>query len=865
MHGSYAPSLVLLSVVIAVCASYAALTLASRVSAAAGRFRTAWLAGGSVAMGVGIWSMHFVGMLAFRLAGPDGMPVPMAYDVRQVVLSAALAVAASLLALWVAGRPRVGSWGLGAAGALMGAAIAGMHYVGMDGLRVGAHVSWHPALVALSVAIAVAASLAALWLAVRFRGDESPRGRRSKQVAAVAMGAAIAGMHYTAMAAARFQPAGARISLPESMVLRTDGLAVGVAASTLTLLGVVLMMALTDRRARARSAETEALRRSEDRFRSLVVASAQVVWTTDPAGQFVAPQPEWETYTGTSFDEYRGSGWLRSLHPADRERTAHEWRRAVEGRTLYDTEYRVRRHDGEWRYASVRAVPVLEPGGRVREWVGTVTDVTERRRVEAARDFLAEASRVLASSLDYQTTLRTVARLAVPELADWCAVDLVDGDDGRLERVAVEHQERSMVELAHELERRWPSDPAAPHGVHAALRTGRAQMMTDIPEELLRGAARDPEHWAAIERLGLRSYIVVPLVAREKVLGAITLVHAESGRRYDAEDLALAEELARRAAVAIDNARLFAETEEARAQLEQQAGELQEAQAEMEMAHGQLQGANEELLRRTEEAERARAAADEANAAKSAFLATMSHELRTPLNAIAGYAQLMEMGIQGPLTDAQREYLEKIRRNQTHLLGLINDVLNFAKIEAGQVQYDIADVPVDAALAAVEALIEPQLAAKALRYTYRRGDPAVAVRADRERMEQIVLNLLSNAIKFTDPGGTVVLEWEADRARVHVRVRDTGRGIPPDKLASIFEPFVQVDPALTRSSEGTGLGLAISRDLARAMRGDLTVQSAEGGGSTFTLTLPRGHPVSSSAAGSPSDVGFEDERRRLTA
>ncbi|HXU83277.1 MAG TPA: HAMP domain-containing sensor histidine kinase, partial [Polyangia bacterium] len=194
----------------------------------------------------------------------------------------------------------------------------------------------------------------------------------------------------------------------------------------------------------------------------------------------------------------------------------------------------------------------------------------------------------------------------------------------------------------------------------------------------------------------------------------------------------------------------------------------------------------------------------------------------------------------GPLGDTQREYLEKIRRNQGHLLGLINDVLNFARLEAGQVVYDVRDVPVDEALASVEALIEPQVRAKGHHYAYRHGDAAVTVRADRDRMEQVVLNLLGNAVKFTEPGGRIVMDWSADERRVRIRVCDTGRGIPGEKLPVVFEPFVQVDPTLTRSNEGTGLGLAISRDLARAMGGDLGVESRVGQGSTFTLTLPRG-------------------------
>ena len=821
MNGHYSPALVALSIVIAVLASYAALALAARVTASRGRFRAAWLVGGSISMGLGIWSMHFVGMLAFQL------PVPMAYDVPAVAVSAGVAVAASALALYVASRPVVRWVGLAASGILMGAAIAGMHYVGMVGLRVPATLRYAPGLVVASVLIAVGASVAALALAIRFRADETARGRWSKAGAALLMGAAIAGMHYTAMAASRFGPANGSLAIPEQTVLRTGGLAVGVAAGAIAVLASVILVALADRRARVRVAETEAIRRSEDRFRSLVQASSQIVWTTDAAGDFVEPQPAWEAFTGMSFEESRGSGWIRALHPDDRESAADGWRRAVEERTGYLSEYRLRRHDGEWRTTQVRGVPVLEPGGRVREWVGTNTDVTERRREEAARDFLAEVSRILASSLDYAETLRSVARLAVPDMADWCAVDVVDAH-GRIHRVAVEHPDPERVRAAGEL------DAGQPRGAPQVIRTGLTEWARELPD--------GDEHARQIAAQGIRSYIIVPLLARERVLGAITLVHAESGRRYAVEDVRLAEELARRAAVAIDNARLFHETEEARAQLEYQAGELEEAQSEMEMAHDELQRANEELVIRTQEAERARAAADEANAAKSAFLATMSHELRTPLNAIGGYGQLIEMGIHGPVTPAQTDALAKIRRNQVHLLGLINDILNFAKIEAGQVTYDITAVPVDETLASLEALVEPQLSARGLRYTFRHGDARVLARADRERMEQVVLNLLTNAIKFTAPGGAVTLAWDADDEDVRVRVADTGLGIPADKQRAIFEPFVQVDPTLTRSSEGTGLGLSISRDLARAMGGDLRVRSEEGRGSEFTLTLPRAVP-----------------------
>jgi PAS domain S-box-containing protein len=846
MKGSYNPALVAFSILIAVLASYTALALASRVHVSRGRFRLAWLVGGSVAMGIGIWSMHFVGMLAHRL------PVPVTYDVPLWLLSMAVAVGASALGLWLSGRRALSRPALAGAGVLMGVAIAGMHYVGMAAMRIPGRITYEPRLVVASVTIAIVAAAVAIGLFLRTRGDDSPRGRKLKVGAALVMGAAIAGMHYTAMAAARFGLHTGSVAVPEDHVLRTEGLAGGVIVGTLVLLGITLLSALVDRRMQARDAETEAVRRSEARFRSLVVASAQVVWTASPEGEIRGRQAELAAYTGLPEERYRGWGWLDAVHPDERDAVAAAWRDALREKRVLEVEYRMRRADGEWRRVSVRAVPLLEEDGRVREWVGATTDVTDRRRVEEGRDFLVEASRVLASSLDYEQTLRTVAALAVPVLADWCAVDVLT-DDGELRRLAVQHTDPAKVRMVQEIEARWPTRTDTPYGLAHVVRTGQAEMMPHIPEELLTANAQDPEHLRLIRELGLRSYVCVPLVARGKVLGALSLVHAESGRSYDAADLSLAEELARRAAVAIDNARLFGETEEARAQLEQQTGELEEAQAEMEMAHDELQHAYEDLAERTREAERARAAADEANAAKSAFLATMSHELRTPLNAIAGYTQLLEMGIHGPVSNAQREALEKIHRNQTHLLGLINDVLNFAKIEAGQVQYELQDVPLDATLSAVEALVEPQIRARRLTYRYRRGDPMATVCADRERMEQVVLNLLSNAVKFTEPGGRVELSWEVDGRWVRIHVADTGRGIPPDKLEAIFEPFVQVDPALTRAAEGTGLGLAISRDLARAMRGDLTARSTEGEGSVFTLSLPLGRPLTAAIADHAAD------------
>ena len=280
------------------------------------------------------------------------------------------------------------------------------------------------------------------------------------------------------------------------------------------------------------------------------------------------------------------------------------------------------------------------------------------------------------------------------------------------------------------------------------------------------------------------------------------------------------------------NARLLEQT----AELEAQHHQLQDQAAELEAQGEELRMLNEELTTRSEDLDRAREFAEQANRAKSEFLTTMSHELRTPLNAIGGYVQLIEIGIHGPVTDAQRETLARVTRSQRHLLRLINDLLNLARIESGRVEYAIEDVSLVESLGAVLPMIEPQMVSAGLTFTSDVG-PDLVARADREKLQQILLNLLTNAVKFTPSGGRVAAEAARDEsgAKVVVRITDTGIGIPADKLANIFEPFMQIRE---RRTEGTGLGLAISRDLARGMGGDLVVESSPGTGSTFSLTLP---------------------------
>ena len=307
--------------------------------------------------------------------------------------------------------------------------------------------------------------------------------------------------------------------------------------------------------------------------------------------------------------------------------------------------------------------------------------------------------------------------------------------------------------------------------------------------------ARYPALAPLVDALGHHANMVVPLVVDGNILGALGVAF-DVPRTFDASDRATMFSIAGQCAVALERARLF--------------------EAEQH-AH--------------EEAERA-------NRAKGEFLAVMSHELRTPLNAIGGYAELMELGIRGPITAEQREDLHRIQQSQRHLLGLINQVLNYARVDAGAVRYDVVDVTVSDELAAAEALVMPQMRTRRLRYVVGETDPALIARADREKLQQVLLNLLTNAIKFTEEGGEIRVSARGHNGKVLVAVADTGIGIAPEKCAAVFDPFVQVHSGYTRTNEGVGLGLAISRELARGMSGDLTMESTLGVGSTFTITLP---------------------------
>jgi PAS domain S-box-containing protein len=474
--------------------------------------------------------------------------------------------------------------------------------------------------------------------------------------------------------------------------------------------------------------------------------------------------------------------------------------RAVRGEVLDQYPLTYDRPSGERVQLSVNASPVRDANGTITHAVCTLTDVTARERAAERTRQLQEVSAALAAArTPADVTDRFVAHAVSALGAFGGSLALVDDDGAHASFAhAIGYSEEEVV--------RWQTFPlalATPFG--DAIRGGEVIVVSGMAE----WEARYPHLVPSARLLTNETLISLPLCVGEHTIGVVGLGFRDV-RALAAEDRTYLVTLAGIAAQALDRARAYERERRAHAEAD-------------------------EARRR---AEAARREAEQANAVKAQFLATMSHELRTPLNAIGGYTQLLEMGVHGPVTAAQLEALGRVQRSQQHLLGLINSVLNYAKLEAGRVTYELTTAPVLEIVRAVESLVAPQARAKGLTLAVEACDPPLAVLADVEKARQVVLNLLSNAVKFTPAGGRVTVACAGGAGSVAIEVRDTGRGIHAEQLPRVFDPFVQVGRRLTSEDEGTGLGLAISRDLARGMGGDLTAESVEGEGSIFRFTLP---------------------------
>jgi len=406
------------------------------------------------------------------------------------------------------------------------------------------------------------------------------------------------------------------------------------------------------------------------------------------------------------------------------------------------------------------------------------------QRAERNSRFLAEAGSVLAASLDFEATLQNLTRLAIPVLADYCMVDITE--DSNIRRVATAHYDPELDEYLRAAKRFPPPLHGSIQG--EVIKSGRPRLIPEVTPEIRRETAISEEHLELIDKLNPGSYIIVPLTARGHTFGTITFAGVEGRRRFDEDDLALADDLAHRAALMIDNTRLYRE-------------------------------------------------AVEANRAKSDFLAVISHELRTPLNAIMGYTGLLDAGVAGPLNSAQAEQLRRIDISARHLLELIEEVLTYSRMEMGREKVRTRPTDLISLLREAAGRIEPLAHNKGLDFHLDIPAGKAVIETDSAKLRQIVTNLLSNAVKFTEKG-EITLRARLTDDELVIDVVDTGIGITPEQQAKLFEPFWQLERGTTRRVSGTGLGLSVSQRLAEFLGGEITVQSTPGEGSTFSVHLP---------------------------
>jgi signal transduction histidine kinase len=467
--------------------------------------------------------------------------------------------------------------------------------------------------------------------------------------------------------------------------------------------------------------------------------------------------------------------WLRMTRQAAEERTA---RLREQAATMKAQQDELRLLAEEIRASRADMESAMHVANAARD---------EAIASEAHMRLIDEASRVLASSLDYQTTVTAVARLAVPTFADWSVVDLLV--DGKIEQLAIAHVDPAKVKWARELASRYPPNPDAPAGAPAVIRTGEPQFVPVVTDEMLQASARDAENLAILREMDVGSAMIVPIATRGATLGALTLVRTGHDNPYDEREFVVALDLGRRAAAAIDNAWLYR-------------------------------------------------AALAANQAKANFLATMSHELRTPLTAIIGYEELLAEGVTGSVTEPQREQLQRIKVSAMQLLALIEEILLYARVEAGRETVRVEPVVVRGVVDDALGFVAPTAGRRDIHLGSDSIDPSLQLETDSGKLRQMLVNLLANAVKFTEHGEVTVRAF-ADGDHVVFEVQDTGIGIEPGHLANIFDPFWQVEQHTTRTAGGSGLGLAVTRNLATLLGGTVTVDSTVGVGSTFRITLPK--------------------------
>ena len=535
----------------------------------------------------------------------------------------------------------------------------------------------------------------------------------------------------------------------------------------------------------ARDAELK-LHTSEERLRLALAAGRMNAWDWDLTTDRIQCSENAAEFWG--IDVGQASDFQAVIHEDDRGAVMDAAQGAMAAGAPYQAKYRLVGKDGAVRWVQSRGRVERGEDGQPRRVLGVTVDITDHQAAEEALQLLADAGETLGASLDYHATLRSLTRMAVPRIADWCAVDLLT-ESGDLERVAVNHRDPARIATAAEIFARYPPQRGDHDGPWRILESGQPEWSAEITDAMLEMVARTPEHLEMLRALSLRSAIRVPLVARGASIGVLTLVHAESGRRYRDSDIELAKDLARRAAAAVDNARLY-----------------QQLRAE--------------------------------DRRKDEFLATLAHELRNPLAPIRTGLALLRMSRDEEALEKTRQIME---RQVGHMVRLVDDLLDLSRVTRGKVQLERERVDLWSIVGAALETSRPLLDAAGLQLVVRLPPDPVVLDADRTRLAQVLSNLLNNAAKFTETGGSVEIEAIRQDAGVLIRITDTGVGIPRDMLGRIFEMFAQIGGS---GQGGLGSGLTLVKRLVELHGGQVWAESdGPGEGSSFVLRLPVAAPA----------------------
>lgn len=551
-----------------------------------------------------------------------------------------------------------------------------------------------------------------------------------------------------------------------------------------------------------RVATERALQASEARLRLALIAGQMGTWEYDTATQYVRRSESTDTLFGlpASGTPRHIEELLARVHPDDRARVADAIAHSVNHGDEHAVEYRVTLPDGQTRWLSSRGEVIYSDQGQPVLLRGALVDVTERRNSEERLRFLTEASKLLASSLDIEQTLVNLTNLIVPQLADWCIIDLRTSE-GTLDHVEVAHTDRERAAQVKAMYQRHPPPIDAPHGSPRVLRTGRAELLSDVLENWLEETARDAEELEFFRTIGRHSAMMVPLLVRDQTLGTMTFVADQSRRKYAEGDLELAEAIARRATAAIENAQLYR-------------------------------------------------AAQEAVRVRDAFLSIAAHELRTPLTALLGQAQLLKRRMERTATTTDRDLrsINVVAEQARRLNQLIMALLDISRLEQGQFSITFSTIDVTEVTRHVVEETRAMLDQHTL--VYEAPTQPLLISGDALRLEQVMQNLLQNAIKYSPDGGSIHVRVAQVGTYASIEVSDEGVGIPPSSLQQLFHRFYRGDNPMIQHIKGFGVGLYVVREIVTRHGGSVSVASEEGQGSTFTVLLPLAQ--AGEAAGQPT-------------